>query len=100
MLTFRNPHSMNPCHSFSTEFDLILACARGCDGLEHSRRLAGLLRGDLDWDFVCHQLTFHGLRPLAYQALRHAASDSVPPRIIRYLQSVYRVLSAGLHEMN
>ena len=85
---------MNPFHSFSPEFDLVLACAQVRDGPEHPWRLASLLRGDLDWDFACRQLTFHGLRPLAYRALSHAAPDRIPPRIIRYLKSAYQASAA------
>ena len=80
--------SRTPGHTFSPEFDLLLACCSDSRYGPHTDRLLELLSQPIDWDRILQLAEHHGVVPHVYVRLSDA-QDSVPAPALDRLRQRY-----------
>jgi hypothetical protein len=68
------------------EIELLLCCARLHVKPEGSLRLRGLLRQELDWDYLLGAASIHGVIPLLYHHLKANGPEAIPAPVWSRLQ--------------
>lgn len=72
------------------EHDLLLCCARVRAGEELRARIVGLVRRDLDWDYLYRLAERHTVLPLLYRQLNATAAADVPAEPLARLRTKFR----------
>lgn len=72
------------------EHELLLCCARVRVGREVKGRIAGLVRRDLDWDYLFRLAKRHAVLPLLYRQLKATAAADVPGAQLERLRTTFR----------
>jgi hypothetical protein len=73
------------------EADLLLRCVKVAIGSESSDDLGRQLATNVDWVYLEQTAFHHGVMPLLYRALCSIGQDTVPPDVMRRLESEYNV---------
>ena len=82
-MTYNLALATHPC----PEVELLLLCARTCDGSARAQRIRDLLQKDLDWLSLLRTASQHGVMPLMYHSLKTLCPDAVPQAILAQLHA-------------
>jgi len=74
----------------SSEYAMLLACARSRMDERHARTIHELARGPLDWKALLAIGRRHSLFPLLYKQLAAVVPDAVPPESLHRLKELYQ----------
>lgn len=75
------------------EAELLLLCAGTCRDPERDARIAALLRGELDWEYLLGTAHRHGVASLLYWNLNATLPEAVPKEILDHLREHFLVNS-------
>jgi Uncharacterised nucleotidyltransferase len=70
----------------SPEIELLLCCAQTSIASERAQRVQDLLEEDLDWRYLVHTASRHGVMPLLYHSLSTLCPDAVPQAVFAQLR--------------
>src|SRR5215475_4413533 len=68
------------------EVELLICCAQTSIASERALRIQDLLEQDLDWSYLVHTASRHGVMPLLYHSLRTVCPDAVPQAVFAQLR--------------
>lgn len=83
----------------STEFKLLLECARTEVDSERALRIRSLAAADVDWEFLTTAALRHGLAPLLYHQLKSNCPDLWPQAAIERLENLFISNAARNHQL-
>ena len=89
--------SQDPLPSTQLEIELLLCCARTCMDTARVDRLRGLLREDINWEYVIRTAQRHGIIPLLSKHLSLTCPEAVPQAILDQLHHL--VYANTLHSL-
>ena len=68
------------------EDELLLQCARTALDSSSAEKIKGLVRGGVQWDYLCDKAIRHGVEPLLFWNLNAACPADVPPSTLARLR--------------
>ncbi|MBC1224356.1 nucleotidyltransferase family protein [Nostoc sp. UCD121] len=78
------------------EIDLLVCCVRTCIDSKTAERIKTLLQQEIDWTYLIHLASRHGVMPLLYQSL-NTCPEVVPKTILGQLRSYFH--ANALHNL-
>jgi hypothetical protein len=75
------------------EDELLLSCARTRLHGEKADRVEAPLQTEMDWPYLFHMGSRHGLAPLLYQNLRSVCPEKVPESVMGHLRNHFLVVA-------
>ena len=74
-----------------TEVLLLLCCAPPCTNSERAESIRGLVRQNIDWEYLISMAIVHRTMPLLYRGLNAFCSDLVPSTIFAHLEERFHL---------
>src|SRR5262245_10666576 len=71
------------------EVQLILCCAGTHIDAAKAERIKGLLSEEINWDFLIHIASQHGVMPLLYFTLKNTCLEAVPKAVLDQLRNYF-----------
>jgi hypothetical protein len=69
------------------EVALLLCCARTWMDTQRAERINGLLAEEINWKFLIHTASQHGVLPLLYSSLKDICPEAVPKAVLNQLRN-------------
>ena len=83
----RMAHNLAPtAGNLRPEVELLFCCAQTSIASERAQRIKDLLEEDLDWLYLVHLASRHGVMPLMYHSLMTLCPDAVPQAVFAQLR--------------